>query len=349
MSGKNSPFIENKEISSFTVIAAITENEASSCAHFFNTYAESELPYKKLDTSSWKDLFFSSSPKIKKFLFQATIDHQLVGFSAGCHKPETGDCYVTFVLVAMEYRHRGIGKMLLRALEKCLTKQFAANPLSSKPCRLQITFFNPCALTWLIPGTPGHDHPNAPGVEVASDAYAFFKAMGYSPYVYQNSFYLPLAEYAEPFSISEKKETLLQQGISLEYYDSSKHYGLAELCEDLGNPVWKEELLSNNAQGKNGCPLMAAIRDNTIIGFTGPLRVQESGRGYFAGIGVHSACRGLGLGNVLFHTLCASLKDMGAEFMTLFTGEDNPAGEIYKKAGFKIVKHWADMERIPYI
>jgi len=182
-------------------------------------------------------------------------------------------------------------------------------------------------------------------VDVTSDGFSFFKALGYTPYVYQNSFYLPLAEYVEPADIAAKKEALKQRGISLDYYDASKHYGLEEFCEHLGNPVWKEELLANDALGKDGLPLVAAIYEHRIVGFTGPLRVQDSGRGYFAGIGVHSDCRGLGLGNVLFHTLCASLKDMGAEFMTLFTGEENPAGEIYKNAGFQIVKTWADMER----
>jgi len=39
-----------------------------------------------------------------------------------------------------------------------------------------------------------------------------------------------------------------------------------------------------------------------------------------------------------------SLKDLGAEFMTLFTGETNPARNIYETAGFKIVKTWADMK-----
>lgn len=328
------------------VITSINDSDSAFAADLFNFYAESELPYKRIDTAAWKELFFAENGNIKKYLFQANVGGHLAGFSGGCRNTETGDCYVTFVLVDKKYRRKGIGKMLLEALEQRLREKTGQAHFAKKQQKLQITFFNPCTLTWLIPGTPAHDHPNAPGVDITSDAFLFFKAMGYSPYVYQNSFYLPLAEYVEPSSIVEKKEALLQQGISLEYYDSSKHHGLAELCDDLGNPVWKEELLANDALGKNGCPLMAAIRDNTIVGFTGPLRIQESGRGYFAGIGVHSGCRGLGLGNVLFHTLCASLKDMGAEFMTLFTGEENPAGEIYKKAGFKIVKHWADMERI---
>ncbi len=103
-------------------------------------------------------------------------------------------------------------------------------------------------------------------------------------------------------------------------------------------------MLANESLKDKADPVAAAIRNGKIIGFTGPLRVQESGRGYFAGIGIHSGYRGFGLGNVLFHTLCRTLKEMGASYMTLFTGETNPAGQIYSKAGFKIVKSWADMD-----
>ena len=81
------------------------------------------------------------------------------------------------------------------------------------------------------------------------------------------------------------------------------------------------------------------------MGFTGPLAVQPSGRGYFTGIAVHPDCRGGGAGKVLFSSLCESLRDMGAGYMTLFTGEANPARNIYEAAGFRIVRTWADMRK----
>ena len=52
-----------------------------------------------------------------------------------------------------------------------------------------------------------------------------------------------------------------------------------------------------------------------------------------------------GAGTALFASLCMGLKDMGAEYMTLFTGENNPARNIYRAAGFKIVRTWANMRR----
>jgi len=73
--------------------------------------------------------------------------------------------------------------------------------------------------------------------------------------------------------------------------------------------------------------------------------VQPSGRGFFLGIGIHSDYRGVGAGKALFAALCKGLKGIGASFMTLFTGEENPARNIYEAAGFKIVKSWVVMRK----
>ena len=56
-------------------------------------------------------------------------------------------------------------------------------------------------------------------------------------------------------------------------------------------------------------------------------------------------CRGNGAGKVLFGRLCTGLRDLGAKYMTLFTGETNPARNIYEAQGFKIVRTWADMHK----
>ena len=42
--------------------------------------------------------------------------------------------------------------------------------------------------------------------------------------------------------------------------------------------------------------LLVALDGNKVIGFTGPIHRQDNGRGYFAGIGIHSDYRGRVLG-----------------------------------------------------
>ncbi len=311
-------------------------------AELFDRYVQNELPYQKLSADGFQDLFFTSSRSVTKLLYYAAADDRIIGFAAGCITEDTHNCFLTFILTDLPYRRQGVGGLLLQALETGISSLL---PECGQEKKLTISFFNPCALTWTVPGTAGHDHPNAPGVDVASAAYLFFKNNGFRPVAYQNSFYLPLRQYTPPSSSDSETESLRQAGITLSLFDPKNHTGLKELAKDLGNPVWERELLSNAAKGAAADPLPAAIRQGRIVAFAGPLHVQESGRGYFAGIGVHSSCRNLGLGSLMFHTLCAALKDMGAGYMTLFTGETNPAGRIYKQAGFSIVKTWADMEK----
>lgn len=325
-------------------VLRVSEEELPSILELFNKAAEDELPYKKISLQTCRSLFFSLSDKYEIVSLYARTPEGTAGFISGCLDRGKGRGYITFLYIVSKRRRQGIGTKLLLALEEEMKNVLPAETGTLKTFPLQISFFNPCALTWLVPGTPGHDHPNAPGVDVSSAAYLFFKNRNFIPTVYQNSFYLPLDRYEEPVSLDETKTRLLAEGIEICLYDFKKHGGLEELTDNLENPVWKEELLANEMLKEKGAPVAAAIRNGKIIGFTGPLRVQESGRGYFAGIGVHSGYRGFGLGNVLFHTLCRTLKEMGASYMTLFTGEANPAGQIYRKAGFKIVKSWADMD-----
>lgn len=322
-------------------IQNMQRTDAAQAAALYNASAEEELVYKKISEEEFVQAFITGGDGITKLSFAAKAETGTVcGFAGGCLVHGKNIAYITFVLVDRAYRRQGIGSALLSALEQALLDA-SEIPLE----KYQMIFFNPAALTWIVPGTPGHDHPNAPGVDVASDAYIFFKNQGYMDRVFQNSFYLPLADFAVKPEVQAKMDALPEHALSICFYDAKKHYGMEELFDDLGNEAWKEEILSNIRRPDGGDPVIIAEHKGKVVGFTGPIRVQESGRGYFAGIGVHSEYRQYGLGKSLFSMLCLRLKEIGAGYMTLFTGETNPARRIYRSAGFKIVKTWSDMEK----
>ena len=50
-------------------------------------------------------------------------------------------------------------------------------------------------------------------------------------------------------------------------------------------------------------------------------------------------------GKPVFCEMCARHRNGGADFMSLYTGEDNPARNIYESAGFRIVRSFADMRK----
>ena len=125
------------------------------------------------------------------------------------------------------------------------------------------------------------------------------------------------------------------------FYDFQKHTGLNELFDDFGNELWRRIIVGND----NKKPVFLVEHQRKVYGFTGLLDVQSNKRGYFSGIGVHSDYRSHGVGTVLFSVLCQELKKLGAEYMTLFIGEDKPARYIYESAGFIRVKLWQTMRK----
>ncbi len=299
-----------------------------------------KLVYRQLDEAAFRTLFIQSEPGVNLISKVILADGHVAGFAGGAYRDAAEQGYVTIVLVAENWRREGIGQTLLAALEEDLKN-------TAKGClnRFEVMFFNPVTLSWIVPGSENDDHPNAPGVDVSCDGYLFLKNQGYRDIVYQNSYYQPLQHYAYPADIEKKLKELEHQGIQITLYDPERHTGLNELFDNLENEPWREVVMANEAAGSGRVPLIIVTSDNKVYGFTGPIRVEPSGRGYFAGIGVHTDLRGKGVGKALFSVLCMELKHIGASFMTLFTGETNPARNIYEAAGFKIVRTWADMKK----
>lgn len=274
----------------------------------------------------------------KDFTTVLVAEEEGKAFACGCVDLKSGKCFVNLVMVREEERHKGMGTAVLRKLEELLAVQGNRNSI-------EISFFNPVTFSWRIADKEGVTHPNTPGVDVASDAYLFFKNCGYRDFAIQNSYYLSLQQYRYPPDMEKHKRKLEAEGILFVAYDNTIHHGMEEMLKRLENPLWEKELSEEPPLSKGGRQILVPVYENQVCGFTGPLDVERSGRGYFAGIAVDPSFRGKGLAKVLFCTLCDSLKTMGADYMTLFTGENNPARNIYEAAGFSIVRTWADMRK----
>jgi len=124
-------------------ITSISDSGIPSVSDMFNFYAENELPYQKMSTDTWKKIFITGSENIEKYLFRADIDGHLVGFTGGCRNLASKDCYITFILVDKKYRRKGIGRLLLKALEQAFTNRIPLPDASCYCSKIQITFFNP--------------------------------------------------------------------------------------------------------------------------------------------------------------------------------------------------------------
>lgn len=320
------------------MIRSMERDHTAAVHQLWNQAAVSrDIIHKPLTAEQFLTKFVIAGEQELKINLVYEIDNQVIGFGNAYHQWGSGLGYVTFVLVAPSVRRQGIGSEILTALEAKLREHKSIG-------KINVDYFNPINLEWIIPNTPGHDHPNAPGVDIEGPAFALFQKQGYEETSRQYSYYRPLKDFQYERKIAERAENLKKDDIIITYYDPHKHHGFEELFVNLGNDDWRDKIMAN-LQSPNPYPVLVVEQRGRIGGFTGPLYVQVSGRGYFAGIGVHSDLRLHGAGSVLFSSLCQALKDEGAGFMSLFTGTTNVARRIYESAGFAIVHEWACMSK----
>ena len=254
------------------------------------------------------------------------------GVVIGCAEGAAG--YISCLLLAEKGDTEENTAALVRALENAFQKRGLT--------RSAVSFFNPMRLPWVIPGTPGHQHNNVPGVAVDLPMYQRMLDLGYSESSRECALYYDLANHATPDWVEEKAARMAQRGYTVARYDASCHVGLEEMLEGLGNPQWISEI---TAAGKAGMDLLVGLKGDVCAGFTGPVYPQEMGRGYLSGIAVAPQYERNGLGTLLFYRLLQREKEVGSRYMSIFTGMDNHAKRIYLEAGFRIVRTFAVMSK----
>lgn len=261
--------------------------------------------------------------------------------------------YITFELVAPGQRGKGTGRALLEEAVRRLKEQNASI--------VQISSVNPVHLAWRIPGTPGHDHNNMPGVDTQCSGSGFFPHMGFASLHTEVAMYLAMKDYRMPDEIPVLRERLRAQGIETGPWSPEKGREFDGMCDRVGSDYWREVLRTETGAWIAGQPnpddrfwpdgrqpsgprtLLTATTEGHIVGFTGPVDRQVSGRGWFTGICTDPLYERRGIASALFHLLMQSFVDNGSLFSTLFTGTDNHAQKIYLGAGMRPVRQFSLM------
>ena len=297
--------------------------------------------YKPLEEEQFIKVFTNDPDFSYEGVFVAYDEDKLVGYimgfvrSAYAKNPDNPGC-LNSIVVAKKYRKQGIGAKLIEKLE-----EFFKNKGRNY---IQAYNYLPLCYEWYVPNFDKHNHPCAPAIRVNSEEYFFLLHHGYEAVGFEDAFHLPLAEYELSDSIKEILEKNEKDGIVIEYYDPNKHYGIDEFYEDIQAPEFEKVIRSNLALEKP-YPFLVVAKDNKVVGWTGALWNEPSGRGHFDGIIISESVRGRGLGKALFATLAYKSKLNGAEFMTFYTGLKNHARYIYMGAGFKIVQSYSLMKK----
>ena len=292
--------------------------------------------YAPLDITKFRRLLTEHPEFRSEFTFVLEEDGQILGFINGCAGDHIADGsptgYMSCLILAQEADNEENTAALVRTLENAFRK--------AGRTRSTVSYFNPIRLPWIIPGTVDHQHNNCPGIATDLKLYPRMLARGYKEAAQEMAMHKSLADYETPEWIEQRAEKMAAVGYTVARYDASRHEGLEEMVEALNNSMWSAEI---PAAGKAGMDLIVGLCGNTCAGFTGPVYPEETGRGYFAGIAVAPQYEHHGLGKLLFYRLLQREKEVGARYMSLFTGVDNPARFIYLEAGFEVVRTFSVM------
>lgn len=322
----------------------IKKFELSMLEDLVNLWNDSVVPYSIFSPFS-KESFtskFLNNPHYKSDgMLVAVADGKVVGFgnatfNNGDKEPSATPGYITCVAVDKAYWRKGIGTKILLELESYLK--------SVGKTLVRNLFFNPILLEWYVPGFNRHEHPGAPAVPVNTPYYFLLMNNGYNVNGQQDAYHLDLSKYQLPDKVVKNLEENGKEGYSITFYDPKLHHGFDELFDALKNEGWRA-VVNNNLSKEHPDPMLIVQKDGEILGWTGPVFTQPSGRGYLGGIGVHPKTQGRGLGKSLFSMLCHKSKQNNATFMTLFTGNDNPARNIYLYAGMRLVQSFAVLRK----
>lgn len=329
----------NKKQSQYRIIM-FQDKYVNEVVELWNSVCGEQFLYKPFTKESFEGKFLKNPYFDYEGTFICVEGNEVIGFANGIYRK---DClrgenfhmipgYITMFIVRKDKRKKGMGRSLVNKVEEYLNNQ-GKN-------KIRIDFFNPINLEWYIPNTLKYDHPNAPGVDTEGEGYEFLKHIGYKERTVEVSMYRELKDFTINKELKEKYNLLYSKGISIEYYSKLKHLGLQEFFDNLKNEFWRKDINDNLSLEKPFNFLIASDKGK-VCGFAGPLEVEFSGRGKFCGIGVDPSYQGKGIGKLLFFKLCESFRSEGAEFMSLFTGENGKARKLYADAGFKVVRKWA--------
>jgi ribosomal protein S18 acetylase RimI-like enzyme len=294
------------------------------------------MGYAPLNMEKFRSLLLDHREFSAKFTFILEGDEGILGFVSGCAGDHIADGapygYISCLILEEQADNEENTALLLTALEDAFRQAGRTHAT--------VSYFNPVRLPWIIPGTADHQHNNAPGVAVELALYDRMLSLGYREIDRECALHYNLANHTTPEWVEEKAAKMAQRGYTVARYDSQRHKGLDEMVESLNNSMWSAEI---PAAGRDGMDLIVALAGDVCAGFTGPVYPEETGRGYLAGVAVAPQYEGNGLGTLLFYRMLQREKEVGARYMSIFTGVNNHARFIYLKAGFQVVRTFAVM------
>ena len=223
---------------SWTLKPLTREHIPAAAALFNQSVADGEMIFSPLDEAVFERRFFQPGAHA----FAAEENGELIGFIHGACKTaflnkennENTPGYLSVVVVRKDKRRQGVGSALVAALEDA----FRAAGKRRAACNDS----TPVHMNWTIPGTPGHDHNNAPGVDERCEGYPFLLHRGYQAAFTEIAMYLDLSKFQWDPALDAKITALNAEGIRVGRWTPDCGTEHDRLCDHVGSEYWRHVL-----------------------------------------------------------------------------------------------------------
>ncbi|MFJ9821715.1 GNAT family N-acetyltransferase [Streptomyces sp. NPDC101151] len=239
-------------------------------------------------------------------------------------EPEQG--WIPFFFVDQAARGRGLGRRLLTDALDWLH--------SHGRTRVDFSSYTP---NYILPGLDAEAYPEAAGLLESLDFRTLYQAAAMDR---------GLVGYRLPEDVARRSQELTAQGYRFATPSDDELVTLVALAGNHFNPDWARAIRECLASGTS--PDRIVIVQNPsgrLVGWA-MHGAYESVDERFGPFGVLEEMRGTGLGKVLLHLVLERMRARGAHSAWfLWTGEQSPAGHLYRKAGFTTTRVFRVMRR----
>lgn len=287
------------------------------------------LPVDPITVERFRDLVLMDTAFSPDGLRLAFEDGRLVGAAHAVVRtvPMTGTDlepakgWLLFFFVDPAYRGRGFGRRLVAD---------ALGWLRARG-RTEVNFacYTP---HYILPGLDRVAYP---------EAAALLDSVGFETLTQAAAMDRSLAGHAMPDEARRRLDDLTRQGFTFGTPGVTELVSLVALAGEHFSPDWARAIRDAVRQG---LPLerivVARDPDGELVGWA-MFAAYESRLERFGPFGVRGDQRGLGLGEVLLHVTMKRMQALGAHSAWfLWTGEQTPAGRLYRKAGFTTTRRF---------
>lgn len=237
--------------------------------------------------------------------------------------PDTG--WIPFFFVHPDHRGRGLGKRLLAEALGFLR--------TAGRSRVEFAPYTPY---YVLPGIDEATYPAG---------FALLTALGFSTLYSPVAMDRSLVGYATPPDVLALRHEREAGGYSFRTPGPGDLPELIAFAAGEFSPDWGEAIRDSLHRGTPLDRFVVARHGDRVVGFS-TYGAYRGVRERFGPFGVEAAQRGTGLGKILLHETMTRMRAEGLHgSWFLWTGEQSPAGHLYRAAGYEVTRQFHVMRR----